>query len=649
MRKIRAFVGHSFTDADSAIVAAFTRMFDNLNLVMPEFTWDHAELSRPISISEKVLELTNNKNIFIGIYTRKELVLRGDIPRAWHQRMRLTEANFEWKTSDWILQETGLARGRNFPSIFFVEDGVRPPNGLNADLEWIPFQRSHPERAYGKFLQMVGSLRDNTETSVSAETESALSPPPPQTSDEALPTEPNTHWPEPQPDWPIGAFEVALLRAIGAPDKQKSVVAAFESSPLSRDETIKHGWNAFREWVLISFDKGGDIARLRLAAEAHPGNPSVRYYYGRVLQGFDRWDDAASEFVAAADATNDPVESVRYLGAAAESLRSAGQQSKSALVLSKARDLINDSRAVELSYLRRQRELATEAKSTPLLIGTLERWLDLEPSDVDARFSLAYAYDELGERELSLYHYLLIPHADRKGSTWNNLGVVRDHLGLPGLSVQSFRKAIDQGEALSGSNLANKLIDVGFRDEAEAILERAQSLPIRHKNVLDSLKRVAEMEEEEDKKQEAIRVRARKNSEFFINLGKASTKPLPKDTPNRWTGKKLQVDAVFSQSSFSATGEFEEPASGLAALFIPTDSSTTASTTARKIKIDFSGSLWGSAVIGQVTRSRVNASTLLTGLLSTFDVLLYVAQSGAQLHILEYGTNHREHYVLEPY
>jgi len=28
----------------------------------------------------------------------------------------------------------------------------------------------------------------------------------------------------------------------------------------------------------------------------------------------------------------------------------------------------------------------------------------LDEEDIDARFSLAYAYDELGERELSLYH-----------------------------------------------------------------------------------------------------------------------------------------------------------------------------------------------------------------------------------------------------
>jgi len=117
MTGIRAFVGHSFTSNDLEVVSRFSRMFDDLTHVMPEFSWDHAELSKPVSISEKVLNLTNDKNIFIAIYTRKELVLKGPQPRGLWDRLKLSGDDFEWKTSDWIIQETGLARGRNFPSI----------------------------------------------------------------------------------------------------------------------------------------------------------------------------------------------------------------------------------------------------------------------------------------------------------------------------------------------------------------------------------------------------------------------------------------------------------------------------------------------------------------------------------------------------
>src|SRR5262245_50283175 len=99
MSKIRAFVGHSFTLEDADTVRRLTDFFDNLARVQPAFTWDHAELAEPRSISEKVLNLTADKNVFIGIYTKKELVLKKPLQSLdWIARLRLTETAFEWKT-----------------------------------------------------------------------------------------------------------------------------------------------------------------------------------------------------------------------------------------------------------------------------------------------------------------------------------------------------------------------------------------------------------------------------------------------------------------------------------------------------------------------------------------------------------------------
>src|SRR5258707_14654458 len=72
MKDIRAFVGHSFTDDDAQVVAAFLKYFEQLSELHPTFSWEHAEKAEPKILTEKVLRIIADKNVFIGICTRKE-------------------------------------------------------------------------------------------------------------------------------------------------------------------------------------------------------------------------------------------------------------------------------------------------------------------------------------------------------------------------------------------------------------------------------------------------------------------------------------------------------------------------------------------------------------------------------------------------
>ena len=67
-----------------------------------------------------------------------------------------------WKTSDWIIQEIGLAIGRGCKVILLVESGVRHPGGLQGSLEYIEFDRSAPEKAFKKLLQMISHMVPET-------------------------------------------------------------------------------------------------------------------------------------------------------------------------------------------------------------------------------------------------------------------------------------------------------------------------------------------------------------------------------------------------------------------------------------------------------------------------------------------------------
>jgi hypothetical protein len=73
-QKVKAFIGHSFDDKDMAVIDEFIKFFDALKIGMP-FEWDHAQRPEIKAISEKVKQKMEDKNLFIGILTKKDFKL----------------------------------------------------------------------------------------------------------------------------------------------------------------------------------------------------------------------------------------------------------------------------------------------------------------------------------------------------------------------------------------------------------------------------------------------------------------------------------------------------------------------------------------------------------------------------------------------
>ena len=129
MKDIRAFAGHSFLDIDSEVVAKFLGEFlDRISKLHPPFSWEHAEAAEPKLLTEKVMALIANKNTFIGICTRKERVtdtvsLGRLLFQPEYRKIKYSE--LEWKTSDWIIQEIGMAKARGMGEmVLLIEEGV---------------------------------------------------------------------------------------------------------------------------------------------------------------------------------------------------------------------------------------------------------------------------------------------------------------------------------------------------------------------------------------------------------------------------------------------------------------------------------------------------------------------------------------------
>lgn len=137
MSKIRAFIGHSFTDDDEELVRQFLDFFNQLARMNMNFSWEHAVPAEPKELAEKVMSLLSGKNVFIAICTKKEQViapkvLNKSLFRPNHFFAQKNE--FYWKTSDWIIQEIGLAKGKGLELILLLENGTKTSLIKNAIL-----------------------------------------------------------------------------------------------------------------------------------------------------------------------------------------------------------------------------------------------------------------------------------------------------------------------------------------------------------------------------------------------------------------------------------------------------------------------------------------------------------------------------------
>jgi hypothetical protein len=318
MNEVRAFVGHSFTADDTEIVGAFLKYFDQIHGLYPRFSWEHAEVAEPRELSEKVLSLIEGKNLFIGICTKKERAARPDSLKPvllQTQYRKLKDSELQWKTSDWIIQEIGLAFGRGLDLILLVEEGLRQPGGLQGNVEYITFKRDSPEKSFGKILEMIRSLSPKPAQAGSATAETVAEG----SDNDMVPTSEKKDWSKPQPNWTPEDYSEAAFHLVF--DDRLSDLDKLTEKYLETKEGVigdnKSEWYAKIEFWRVIFGKGGDIEKLKKIAEETGKNKTVLYYLASALRNHDRHLEAATAFEAAAQAAKDDADKQGMLGQAA--------------------------------------------------------------------------------------------------------------------------------------------------------------------------------------------------------------------------------------------------------------------------------------------------------------------------------------------
>lgn len=643
MTGIRAFVGHSFTEDDARVIRKFTDYFDRLTNLDINFSWESAEEAEPNLLAEKVMRIISDKNVFIGFCTKKERVISSASLTKGIFRpsfLKAHERDFYWKTSDWILQEIGLAKGRGLDIILLTESGVRPPGGILGDVEYIEFDRAVPEASFSKILEMISAISPKISGTLATSSDTRLMPAEEERERETPGDEQLT---TPQPEWKRRDYELAYWSLMIEGEDTvgiESIDKAYRETDDAAGDGNLNSWQAFTELSCLRLGKGGSLANLKALAKAHPDNSKILRYLAQGYNIYQDYEKAASSYEAAASKATGDTRVLTLMGlAAVEHVRSEAP-AKALTIISRTKIQVEESGNGELELLKVLQEISELAKEDDATLAIMERIVELDTSDINARSSLAYKHSQCGHEDLAFFHYLNIPYQERNSITWNNLGAAFHELSFPAKSVDAYRRAKEMGNTLAMSNLTFKLISGGFLSEAQKQCDDALVIKDYHKNVGHALARLKDLPDIEEKKEAELLEKVKPKSAFYKQFGRAASRPDPSKIAERWEGPDCVLDVTLHGEVFAAVGSYERPSSRLLASGLGLVGRSTSNGNALvRFRVEYNGTLRGRAIKAHVTRSQEGAtptaSPIFDSLKDETKVLMVLTDDESELRVME--------------
>lgn len=632
MSTLKAFVGHSFTEEDEDVVRKFLDYFSQIQNMGIGFSWEHAREAEPKVLAEKVLKLIEDKNLFIGICTKKEKVINQNKLKSKFLSKSEQCGNvddFDWKTSDWIIQEIGLAIGRGMDIMLLVEEGLRAPGGFQGNLEYIQFNRQTPGDSFGRILEMIRALLPHAKPIDEA---IAGMPKPAEEKEEK---EEGDEWVNPKPEWKRQNYEHALMHIIAKEDKdgEQKIDDAYLETEEGKEENNIDSWVATREYLHILLSKDGSLGRLEMLSKEKPENSEVQKYLAKAYQHFDEEEKAAKVFSIAAENETDNKQAILMLGYAARAFARANKKTELNELICKVKEKSSLIEEGEIELLKCLIDIADIQDNKTLSLAYAERLLDLKPDDYDSRFNLAYGHSDNDRRNLSLFHYLKIPYRNRNAIAWNNLGVEYSKLDIDGKSVDAYRKSEEMNETLAMDNLARSFLEAGFFEEAKDLCEKAKKLEDYNKNVDDTSFKLKKKQEEEEEKTNEVLERVKPIHEFFVKYGRAAAKENISNLNGSWEGSRCQLNLEIYNGKFKAYGTYEVASLGLIM------GALGGAEEKPKYEILYEGEITGYAIKGTVTINELGkkkkATTLLTKDEDAKDVLMMISDDVLKISVYQ--------------
>ncbi len=544
--KLKAFAGHSFDERDRPLVDKILRFLRSAGIEC-----ESGEPAENRSVSTKVRERIDQNQIFVGIFTCRCKLDGKDL----------------YSTSNWVIQESGYAIGKEKELILLVENNIDNFPELQGDLECVPFQRDSLDDAFLKLNEIIGNIRTRLFQKVPLEV--AQEPP-------------KSEQPVSFPEGKQAEISqnAGILETVQTTEQTKRGILGRMLNALLDKKNFEEGQRIFREEASPLLDEKERIlwegACLRISYElgdtsafkgieelvlANPKNEDIHRQLAIALEGMKMWDKATREFLTSADLESDSSDKCSDYGRAALCMFMGNKITEGKkLMEEKLQQYKNEEPAYHL--YKALIDMADKEGDKETFVLYAERALELNPVDSNLRFQTAYKYNELSRRHLGLYHYRLLETYNRDGACLNNLGVVQSELQLSCRSIASYKESAELKNTLAMANLAYKYLETGFADEVLGIINGAFKLAGEvdvHGNVGQAKNAIEEAKESEAKKEQTILQEAEPERAFRLRFAEGlCTRP---DSPLDLNGKWRWGDwdgIIIRQSGAKIEGSFEQ-------------------------------------------------------------------------------------------
>ncbi len=512
---------------------------------------------------------------------------------------------------------------------------------MQGNLEYITFSRNSPEKCFDKLLGMIASLSPKTPNAAIASQDVDLTT---STENEAAQASAASAWTTPAEGWRLKDYKFALMHFIATRNEagERQIEESFLGSEDGGLPENRKLWAAYKEYVRIIFNDGGDLGRIERLVDEFPGSGELAAQLGQAYSYYEEHGKAGTHFARAAELVSNTEREIELLGEAASSFMKDGNETGARNLVDKMRIRSQEIGAGEDEVLSAEISLSKESKKHHVEIGAYERKLELKPGDDETRFSLAYQYSNLDQDNLAAFHYSRLQN--KSAIAWNNLGVSLDQLGLPIKSVSAYRNSEKAGETLAMSNLAIKLLKGGFVTESRAILESALKVANHHKNIESTISALNSASDAEEAKESGVFKKAKVVSEFYRRFGQALSKTSTATIVGKWKGPSFDLLISVSQSKLSGIGRYKSESALMALALFSAGGGGGGAQSPTFFIVEYRGELIGRAIVGTVTRRREGeeqrkAASVLTDVDSSPDVLMWIDDSGNKIFVMERNGN----------
>lgn len=559
---MQAFLAHSFRKEDEDLINAIIVFLTNeIGLKCVQ-----GLRAQNKSVSEKVKTRISDSPIFIAIFTKTEPYIKvSDL--SWSQRLWPNKHIF-YLTSNWVIQESGFAVAKQKELIFLVEDGVTGLPELQGDLEYLPFNRNNLSPAFVKLQTIVRDIIEGK----SPKGQGLVATEEPPGADDEKPSEAE------QEKRGTGEAFNEMFKASRDNDIPKAEKIFEEKIKSTLDEKQLPFFESFLLRRKYETGEGSSLSQLEAFAKK-TNNPDVYRQLAYCYSFARRKHENISALEKCIELYKDISEQVDIVRHVVDCYLEYGEHPEAInfvfTLLQKVE--YKDKHEDLFMFLVK---IANTVADDNLYYVFAEKYLEINPGNINVRFSLARKYSNGKYQKLALYHYKRLLGVQNDAGSMNNIALAYEHLDMKGIANRYFHKAKNMKESYAFGNLAFNYVRGGFVQEAEDILKAADELVKEDielsDNVSNARKEYKQTVENEKKKEKEVLEKAKSleifkrqhANAFCFKSDKSSEFKIDGEwSLNKWGKVLIKHDAATGAIEAKVDIEIEDEVSMFTSLF----------------------------------------------------------------------------------